>query len=198
MGETSDLGSHILVVAIIAFYWALLSNWSRLMLPRDDEGGKAEDAPARPTGATSSLAAIREPEGKFDDAAFLAGAKRAFEIVLRAFADGDIESVKPLLAPDVFETFARAITGRRDRKETLQLTFIGLKEAAIAGIHDTREATEITVRFVSEVISATRDADGGIAAGDPERIVETIDTWTFARPAGSKNPDWRLIATDGG
>jgi len=143
------------------------------------------------------LGAIREIDPNFDLAAFLAGARTAYEIILRAYADGDIQTLKRLVAPEVLDTFERAIARRQDRKETLQLTLIGTQEAKVVGALQANGTAEIAVRFASEVVSVTRSADDAMVAGDPQQIVEVIDSWTFACDIRSTRRNWMLIATEG-
>lgn len=97
----------------------------------------------------------------------------------------------------MLDTFERAIAGRRDRKETLQLTLIATQEAKVVHALQVDGTAEITVRFVSEVVSVTRSANDAIVAGDPQQIVEVIDSWTFACDILSTRRNWMLIATEG-
>ena len=205
MNETTDPNGQILLVAIIAFYWAMLSIWGQLLPGSGDGKTKRDEAPTEQrtgnienaSSADTPLGAIREIDPNFDLAAFLAGAKTAYEIILRAYADGDIQTLKRLVGPEVLDTFERAIAGRRDRKETLQLTLIGTQEAKVVDALQVNGTPEIAVRFVSEVVSVTRSANEAIVAGDPHQIVEVIDCWTFACDIPSTRRNWMLIATEG-
>lgn len=203
MNEAADLSNHILVVAIIAFYWTFLSFWAQAQPPPQDVNGHKQAATHNPTWAKQSAAsltpafdAIRQIDRNFDDSAFLAGASNVYEIILPAYAEGDTKRLKKLVGPEVFEVFQHAMVERADRQETLQLTFVGTKEAVIVGASLEGSAAKIAVRFVADVISATRTAEGAVIAGDPERIVEVTDEWTFARDVSSTNPGWMVIATD--
>ena len=204
MNESTDPNNQILIVAIIAFYWALLGSWSQLQPRSGDDKTKRDDAPTKQrtgssatTSSDTPLDVIRAIDPNFDLAAFLAGAKTAYEIILRAYADGDIQTLKRLVGPEVLDTFERAIAGRRVREETLQLTFIGTSEAKIVDAFEDDGTTEIAVRFASEMVSATRSANDVIVGGDPQQIVEVIDTWTFGCDIQSTNCNWMLIATEG-
>ena len=205
MNETTDPNSQILIVAIIAFYWALLGIWGQVQPRPSEDKTKREDTPTEEQietiGNTSSadrpLDVMRVIDPNFDLAAFLAGAKTAYEVVLRAYADGDIQTLKRLVGPEVLDTFERAIGERRDREEMLQLTFIGTSEAKVVDALEQEGTAEIVVRFVSDLVSVTRSANDAIIAGDPQQIVEVIDTWTFACDIQSENRNWMLIATEG-
>ncbi|RUX76646.1 Tim44 domain-containing protein [Mesorhizobium sp. M7A.F.Ca.US.006.04.2.1] len=206
MNETTDPNNQILLMAIIAFYWAFLGSWSKRQSRPGDDKAKPDDAPTeRLAGSneiTSSgdtpLEVIRKSDPSFDPATFLAGAKAAYEVVLLAYASADIQTLKRLVGPEVLDIFERAIAGRRDRAEMLQLTFIGTNDAKVVDALEENGTAEIAVRFVSDVVSVTRSANNDIVSGDPQQIIEVIDTWTFASDIQSRKRNWMLIATDGG
>jgi len=205
MNETTDPNNHILLVGIIAFYWALLSSWGQTQPRQGNDKATRDDAPTgqrtdtdeRRASADTSWDGIRKIDPDFDVAAFLAGAKTAYETILRAYADGDIQTLKRLVGPEVLDAFERAIGGRRDREETLHLTFIGTSEAKVADALEEDGTAEIVVRYVSDVVIVTRSANDAIVTGDPRQIVEVVDTWTFACETPSTKRDWMLIATEG-
>jgi predicted lipid-binding transport protein (Tim44 family) len=143
----------------------------------------------------NGIAAVKAADPSFDDATFLAGARGAFEIIVNAFAAGDAAALKPLLSKDVFARFAEAITTRQSAKETLQSTLIAMKTAEIVeGVLDDGTAL-VTVKFVSDQTNVTRAADDKVVEGDPERVVEHVDFWTFARVLRSRDPNWTLVTT---
>ncbi|UCI22713.1 Tim44/TimA family putative adaptor protein (plasmid) [Mesorhizobium sp. B2-1-8] len=205
MNETTDPSNHILIVAIIAFYWALLGSWSQLLPRSGEDKPKRDDAltgqrtastePRSSADAPSDL--IRKIDPDFDLAKFLAGAKTAYETILRAYVDSDFQTLKHLVGPEVLYTFEQAIAGRRDCGEMLQLTFIGTSEAKVVDALEKDGTAEIVVRYVSDLIQVTRLADDTIVAGDPKQIVEVTDTWTFACETLSTKRNWMLIATEG-
>ena len=57
---------------------------------------------------------------------------------------------------------------------------------------------QIKVRFVSQIISVTRDKAGTVIDGDPEKVTDVTDIWTFARNLPSRDPNWKLVATEAG
>ncbi|WP_181168142.1 Tim44/TimA family putative adaptor protein [Mesorhizobium sp. B2-4-19] len=204
MNETTDANSQILLVAIIALYWAMLGSWSQLLSRWNEEKAKRETASARRDGSaehTSSADtpqdALRKVDPDFDLAAFLSGAKRAYEAILRAFADSDIQTLQRLVGPEVLAAFEREIVKRRDRQEMLELTFISTDQAKVVDAFLGNGTAEIVVQYVSDVVSVTRSANNAVVAGDPRQIVEMIDTWTFACETQSKKRNWMLIATEG-
>mgnify|MGYP000521131910 CR=1 FL=1 len=131
----------------------------------------------------------------FDPAHFVQGAKAAYEIVVTAFAEGNRKTLKDLLSPDVYEGFSRAITERETRGEQMDQSFVGIKAADLVEAEVKGGIAQLTVKFVSELISATRDRAGVVINGDPKKIREVTDIWTFAREVMSRNPNWKLVAT---
>jgi len=152
-----------------------------------------EPLPEGPLG--DGIRAIREYDPSFSAKEFVAGASMAFEMILNAYAEGDVKMLKNLLSPEVFSGFAQAIEQRDAEGQSLQETLVGLKKAeAVEAYMDGKDA-HITVKFVSEQISALLDSDGTVIEGDPAKVIEATDFWTFARPAKSRNPNWTLVGT---
>ncbi|MGK2921601.1 MAG: Tim44/TimA family putative adaptor protein [Methyloceanibacter sp.] len=145
---------------------------------------------------SKSLTALIKADPSFDPAQFLDGAKAAYEMVVGAFAEGDGKMLEQLLGEDVLEGFTRAIAEREQRGETLTSTLVGIDKADIIEAEIKDRQALVTVKFVSELISVTRDADGEVVEGDPKKVREVTDIWTFAREVASRNPNWKLVATE--
>ncbi len=143
------------------------------------------------------LERIRAADEHFDESAFLAGASQAYELVVNAYANGDMSKLTGLLDSGVSAAFHDAIGEREEKGEVLTLSFVGIRELDIADAWIEADLAEITVRFVSDLVTATHAADGMVIAGDPTRIVTLTDLWTFARRVPSSNPNWTIVATDG-
>jgi len=162
--------------------------------PRAVNGNAAPPPAAAP--AATGLAAVKASDPSFNEAAFLNGARAAFQIIVNAFAAGDAAALQPLLNKDVFDRFVEAITARRNAHETLQSTLNSIKSADLVTGSIDHNTALVTVKFVSEQINVTRAADGKVVEGDPERAIEHIDFWTFARPLNARDPNWMLVATE--
>jgi predicted lipid-binding transport protein (Tim44 family) len=145
---------------------------------------------------SKSLTALIKVDPSFDPAQFLDGAKAAYEMVVGAFAEGDVKTLEQLLGEDVLEGFTRAIAEREQRGETLTSTLVGIDKADIIEAEIKDRQAFVTVKFVSELISVTRDTDGEVVEGDPKKVREVTDIWTFAREVASRNPNWKLVATE--
>jgi predicted lipid-binding transport protein (Tim44 family) len=135
----------------------------------------------------------------FDPEKFLAGAKTAYEMIVMGFAAGNRKLLKDLLSSEVYEGFAGAITERETRNEQIDQSFVGIESADIIEAEMNEGAASITVRFSSQLISATRNSSGTVIDGDPQRIKDVTDIWTFSRdlstPRAVANPNWKLVAT---
>jgi len=171
--------------------------------PIEASGPSMEDIEARlgrhatkdsPLG--QSLTALMRADPSFDPGHFLDGAKAAYEMIVMAFAEGDETTLKQLLGDDVYDGFQRAIRERESRGERLESNLVGIDKADIIEAEVKNRTAYVTVKFVSELISVTRDADGDVVEGDPKKVREVTDIWTFARDVGSKNPNWKLVATE--
>lgn len=143
-----------------------------------------------------SLTTLIKADPSFDPEQFLEGARGAYEMIVAAFAAGDEETLKQLLGEEVLDGFERAIAEREQRGEILQSTLVSIDKADIIEAEVKNKQAFVTVKFVSELISVTRDADGDVVEGDPKRVREVTDIWTFARETASKNPNWKLVATE--
>lgn len=150
--------------------------------------------PGTPTAR--GLDAIAEAERGFDARGFVAGARAAYEMIVTAFAAGDRKTLKPLLAKDVFDSFSSAISDRESRGETMESNFVSIEKSEVTGVEIVGKSAQITVRFVSKLITATRDRAGAVIDGSATEIADLIDVWTFARELNARDPNWRLIATE--
>jgi predicted lipid-binding transport protein (Tim44 family) len=176
--------------------------------PRERGSTAAPEAEASPDLKTLSryspagtplhdgLAAITNADGSFDPEHFLSGAKVAYEMIVTAFAQGDRAALKNLLAPDVYEGFISAIAEREKREQKAELTFVGIEEVKMTAAELDGGVARISLRFVAELISATRDKDGKVVEGDATEVQTIRDAWTFARDIGSRDPNWKLVATE--
>ena len=143
-----------------------------------------------------SLTQLMRADPSFDPGHFLDGAKTAYEMIVTNFAEGDEDSLKELLSTEVFEGFESAIREREARSEKVESNLVGINKADIIESDVKNRTAYVTVKFVSELISVTRDAEGEVVEGDPKKVREVTDIWTFARDITSKNPNWKLVATE--
>ena len=144
------------------------------------------------------LDAIVRTEPGFDARGFAEGAKSAYEMIVTAFARGDTAMLKGLLSRDVFEGFERAIAERDKRGEKAETTFVSIDKAELVAVENRGNTAQVTVRFLSKLITATRDAAGKVIEGSADAVVDVTDVWTFARTLGSRDPNWLLVATEAG
>ena len=162
--------------------------------PAGEASGGATLPPARPGLLAEKLEAVCRACAYPSLKPFLDGAGLAYEQIVAAFAEGELQPVLPLLGPAVRQTFAQAVAERKARRETLSTMVIGIAAEPVDAGLDGGMAW-IEVRFVAEMVSATTDREGRVLGGDPRRIVEVAEVWTFTRDVRSSDPNWTLVAT---
>ena len=178
-------------------------------VPRDRApAGEAQDgtvvplpgraAPRRPgidARAAAGIGEIELADRAFDPDTFLSGARWAYEIVVNSFAAGDREQLRPLVSDEVFANFDKALAARRDGGLKVETTIVAIKGAEIVGAALKGRSAEITVRFVSDIVSVTHNDSGNVVEGHPTAPREVVDVWTFERDTRSRDPNWTLVAT---
>jgi len=126
---------------------------------------------------------------------FLKGAKIAYENIITSFAKGKIKEIKSLLDKTVYQQFDEAIKDRSSKNISTETTFIGINSAEIKEHKKNKNMFEVTVEFVSEIISCMKDKDNKIISGDTEKIKKVHDIWKFSKDIRSTNPNWFVIDT---
>jgi predicted lipid-binding transport protein (Tim44 family) len=151
------------------------------------------------TDAAKALAAMKMAEPGFTVSEFLQGARGAYEMILMAFENGDVDGLRPFLADDVLQSFEDVIRQRETQGLSIDASFVGVRELSLqdASFDRSDSMAEVTVRFVGELTYAVRNAEGELVEGDPNAIKRQRDVWTFGRNMGSSDPNWVLVATGG-
>lgn len=150
------------------------------------------------TPLAAGLDSIALAEGGFDARGFQEGAKSAYEMIVTAYAQGDRRTLKDLLSKEVFDGFVGAIGDREKRGERVETTFVSIDKAEFVDAQLKGKQAQVTMRFLSKLITATYDRANAVIDGAPDKVVDVTDVWTFSRDAGSRDPNWRLIATEAG
>lgn len=125
---------------------------------------------------------------------FMTGAGKAFEFILRAFAKGDKKMLKDLLNKELYDEFSSEIDERKNRNEVLDTTLVSIQDCTLTEAKVLKTKAQLTVKFITEQINLTKDPDGKVTAGDPNKIETIEDIWTFHRNLKSANPNWELTA----
>lgn len=146
----------------------------------------------------AGLDAIAREDKNFETKHFLAGARAAYEMIVTAFASGDRRTLKNLLSREVYDGFEAAIRERETRGESVETRFVAITAADITNAEMRGRTAQFTVRFVSQLISVTRDKSGAVIDGNPDKVGDVTDVWTFARDISSSDPNWKLVATEAG
>ncbi|SLN21011.1 Tim44/TimA family putative adaptor protein [Oceanibacterium hippocampi] len=141
------------------------------------------------------LTRVHVADRGFDEAHFMQGAQWAYETIVNGFAKGDREALRPLLTDDVFASFNAAIEAREAAGHDMHTEITDYRSAEIEEATFEDNVADITVRFVTEMVTFTKNSDGVVISGDPTTGKPVIDIWTFRRDTGSKDPTWYLSAT---
>jgi predicted lipid-binding transport protein (Tim44 family) len=176
---------------------------------RGGEGPSKPPEPAEPAerwkgiaeaGSTVAvgLDAIVREDRAFDAKQFIGGARAAYEMIVTAYAEGDRRALKNLLSREVYEGFEAAIRDREAKGEKAETRFVSIDKADITAAEVKGKTAQITVRFVSQLVSVTRDRAGNVIDGNPDKVTDVTDVWTFARDLSSRDPNWKLVATEAG
>jgi predicted lipid-binding transport protein (Tim44 family) len=144
--------------------------------------------------------ASKQVNENFDEVSqkeFLKGAKIAYETIITDFSDSDNKLIasKPLLSKKIYDQFKEALEDRSIKGHFAEITFIGIKLAEIKTHKKIEDSLEVTVNFVSEIITCIKDKDKKIVSGDSEKIKTVYDTWVFSKYSKSSNPNWLLVNT---
>ncbi|RFC63923.1 MULTISPECIES: Tim44/TimA family putative adaptor protein [Mesorhizobium] len=200
MSETPDVVNSLPAIILLSFWWAFLTMAE--LLSRQREAERMKTNAHHPSGEMESNAIgpsfpkLQVLDPTFEYHAFLKGARRAYEEVLRAYAICDTKTLQTLLSADVFQAFSETCKARSERGETLELTLVGIRSAEIARVEIGVDLVEIEVLFCAEIIQAERSATGTVISGDPTEIAAMADLWTFARHLPIDGVAWTVVATD--
>lgn len=164
--------------------------------PEDDADEAGLGRPI-PKSAKPALAAMREAEPEFSLGVFLDGARGAYEMILMAYEAGERDTLSGLLEPDVYAAFEGVIAEREAAGLKVDARFIGVRDLRLesAAFDPASGEGELTLRFVSELVTAVHDAEGRVVEGDPNEVRRQTDVWTFSRRMGGHDPNWLLSAT---
>jgi predicted lipid-binding transport protein (Tim44 family) len=183
-------------------------NVIRLPGAANDDNRRAQDQ--KTAGDTDRWAGFAEPSSPlwnelqtfgradpgFDPKSFLEGAKSAYEMIITAFAAGNKAVLRGLVADDVFASFSQAIADREARGEKVEMTLVSIDKTSLEHAQVQGSLARLTVIFAVKLITATRDKTGAVIDGSADKVVDVSDLWSFARTIGSRDPNWKLVATE--
>jgi predicted lipid-binding transport protein (Tim44 family) len=147
----------------------------------------SSDAPPSSDG----VSAVRARDPNFDVGRFLQGARAAYQMIVKAYADGDRATLEPLLAANVMASFEAGIRDRETESRTESIEFLHTPRADLDAIELKDDVAHAAVRFLAEIRSRTKGPEG--EAVDDRR---TAEIWTFERNLKSRNPNWTLVHVD--
>jgi len=150
------------------------------------------------TALAAALDAIVAADRSFDAKHFVAGARTAYEMIVTAYAEGDRRTLKNLLSRDVYDGFEAVINQREGRGESAETRFVSIDTTEITGAELRARTAQVTVRFMSHIVTVVRDRSGNVIDGNPDKVTDVTDVWTFSRDLSVRDPNWKLVATEAG
>ena len=171
---------------------------SRPAEPAQPPADRWKDVAESGSSVAAGLDAIAAADPSFDAKHFITGARAAYEMIVTAFAEGDRRQLRSLLSREVYDGFDAAIGERESRGETAESRFVSIDGSTITTAEQRARTAQITVRFVSKLISVTRGRTGDVIDGNAEKVTDVTDVWTFARDVSSRDPNWKVVATEAG
>jgi predicted lipid-binding transport protein (Tim44 family) len=147
--------------------------------------------------SADALARMKRVDNGFLVTEFLSGARSAYEMILMAFENGDLNEVEVFLDADVRDAFQQVINTRAEKKLKVVAEFYGIRELSLksADFDEKTKIAELSVAFTGELSSIVKNEEGEIIEGDAKQVKRQKDTWTFSRDLSSNDPNWLLVAT---
>jgi predicted lipid-binding transport protein (Tim44 family) len=190
-GPQDNNNNNVVPVPGAVIDQAPLAPTAEVMPPTDRWKGLTEPG----TPLALGLDAIAAQDSSFDPRHFISGARSAYEMIVLAFANGDRRALKDLLSSEVYDSFEAVIKDREKREQKTETRFVSIDKAELVGAESREKSAQLTIRFVSQMISVTRDKAGTIVDGNPDKVTDITDVWTFARDTTSRDPNWKLVGT---
>ena len=165
--------------------------------PDDDFDNDISDYVEENSENAKTLKEIKALNKNFTVESFVSGAKKAYEIILMAFENSDLKTLKPLLDKSVFESFKSVVDDRQKKQLSIEASFIGMRDIRITNVYFDKKINmaEITVAFKSEMSTVVKDKTGKVIEGDPNEIKKQKDIWTFSKKLSDNKPIWFLKST---
>lgn len=148
-----------------------------------------------PLANGEGLEAVRRADSSFKDDEFMQGAASAFSFILQAFADGDLATLRRLLAFELYEEFASSVHTRNKEGDQLAITVHAIDDVQLIDATVKDFIASVTVKFVSQQSRVVKDKDGQVIEDESEEQATITDIWIFERDTQLNDPNWKLVET---
>ncbi|CAL7959361.1 conserved hypothetical protein [Alphaproteobacteria bacterium] len=148
-----------------------------------------------PSDVREVMRRIRELEPEFDVDRFFNGARKAFSMIISHFSQGDKRALEYLLDSGVYKKFAAEIDKLKSMSYASERSVINMRGIEIVEAKLQENKAIITVAIQSDQIYVLRDNLGNVLQGNENKVINAVDSWTFAKQLGSTDPVWKLIKT---
>ena len=164
----------------------------------NDNSAPKKIVPLRANNAVANgegLEAVRRADPSFKDDDFMQGAAGAFSLILQAFADGDLATLRRLLAFELYEEFASSVHTRNKEGDQLAITVQSIDDVQLVDATVKDFIASVTVKFVSQQSRVVTDKDGQVIDDESEEQATITDIWVFERDTQLNDPNWKLVET---
>ena len=145
-----------------------------------------------------TLSELKKLEDGWQVSHFVSGAKLAYEEILMAFENGDLNKIKKLTSKDVYTAFKEVIDDRNQKGLQVEAIFGGVRDIRIKDVKLNKKNLEanITMVFQCDITYSIKDKNNKIIEGGPDKVKKQKDVWTFTRTMNSDIPNWFLTKTE--
>ena len=148
-----------------------------------------------PKSKDESILFLQSTFPGFSEKSFLEGASNAYEMILKNYADGNLNAIKKIISKEVYEGFSVAVKERNNKNTKLVNELIAFDKADIINIEIEKKEALITVEFFSRIITYVTNVDDEVLEGNKDNPISIIDQWTFEKPLRDKTLSWKLVST---
>ncbi|ABD45207.1 tim44-like domain protein [Ehrlichia chaffeensis str. Heartland] len=135
---------------------------------------------------------IKKKDKEFSLRHFMDGSIKAFEIIIKAFNEGNIHILSMLLDTNLYNSFVEEIENRKALGQLYEDIIVSITSHKITKLSLSGNIAYITVKFISEQINFVKDKDDNILQGSTSKINKIEDTWTFRKDTTLSNKKWYL------
>ena len=151
----------------------------------------AESAPLNGSG----LKELRKLDNSFMDEEFLSGAKTAFPLILNAYSESDLGSLRRYVGFDLYEEFSNAVHQRDASGEHLKIDIETVNDVQLLDAEISDGIATVTVKYDTIQSRILTDASDTVIEEDSISSEQIEDIWIFERDIRSTDPNWRLVET---
>lgn len=141
------------------------------------------------------LDAVKRADRSFSEESFSHGAASAFSMILTAFSEGDLASLRRLLGYDLNQEFTDSINQRVKSSEELDINIHSIEDVELIDGEVSDNIASVTVKFTSIQSRILKDNQGEQIEEESFSETQMVDIWVFERDVSLSDPNWKLVET---